>query len=103
MAELILKKLNKAYAEQEVLKDISAEIPAGSFAVVTGESGIEKTTLLRLLMGLEVCDSGEIIFEGGKTISAVFQENRLLPEFSAYQCKGSMSPSEKSGDFRGSC
>lgn len=99
MAKLILKKLNKAYAEQEVLKDISAEIPAGSFAVVTGESGIGKTTLLRLLMGLEVCNSGEIIFEGGKTISAVFQENRLLPEFSAYQNVKAVCPLRKKAEI----
>ena len=41
-----------------------------------GESGVGKTTLLRLLMGLEKADSG--IITGFDKVSAVFQENRLI-------------------------
>jgi NitT/TauT family transport system ATP-binding protein len=47
---------------------------------VVGESGIGKTTLLRILMGLEKADSGSVTGIPDK-ISAVFQEDRLLEKF----------------------
>ena len=44
-----------------------------------GPSGVGKTTLLRLILGLEKPDSGKITGVPGKK-SAVFQESRLIPE-----------------------
>lgn len=68
--------INKSYGDNQVLKDFSAEIPKGSICCIMGESGVGKTTLLRLIMGLEKVDSG--IIEGTGKSSAVFQENRLV-------------------------
>ena len=48
-----------------------------------GESGVGKTTLLRLLMGLEKADSG--IITGFDKVSAVFQENRLIEHLNAVE------------------
>ena len=68
--------ISKSYGDNHVLKDFSAEIPRGSICCIMGESGVGKTTLLRLVMGLEKADGGTI--EGAGKISAVFQENRLV-------------------------
>ena len=48
-----------------------------------GASGIGKTTLLRILMGLEHADSGSISGIDIKSISCMFQEDRLIPYLSA--------------------
>jgi NitT/TauT family transport system ATP-binding protein len=48
-----------------------------------GASGIGKTTLLRILMGLERADSGCISGIDTKNISCMFQEDRLIPDLSA--------------------
>ena len=48
-----------------------------------GTSGIGKTTLLRILMGLEHAYSGSISGIDIKSISCMFQENRLIPDLSA--------------------
>ncbi|MDA0677465.1 MAG: ATP-binding cassette domain-containing protein, partial [Chloroflexi bacterium] len=55
--------------ERSVLKDVSLTIPAGKIVALVGPSGRGKTTLLRILSGLEHPDQGEIII-GGCTLVA---------------------------------
>ena len=70
-------------AEKPILSCFSLELPDGSVTAVMGESGSGKTTLAKLLLGLIEPVSGEITGIEGKRISAVFQEDRLLPWYSA--------------------
>ena len=65
--------------QKEVLRDISLEIPEGGRLCLTGPSGEGKTTVLRLLLGLEKPHRGTVSVPEGTAFSAVFQENRLLP------------------------
>lgn len=65
------------------LDSVSFEIPPGKMTAILGKSGTGKTTLLKLISGLEEKDSGEILFSGlngrNPTFSYVFQDPRLLP------------------------
>ena len=69
----------------EPLKRLSLTLEAGAVCSVIGESGCGKTTLLRLIAGLEQPDGGRVRFvdESGRSarpvISIVFQEPRLFP------------------------
>ena len=81
-----LENICKSYGGQEVLKDFSATFPEG-VTVVMGPSGRGKTTLLRLMMGLEAPDSGEIIGVP-HSLAAVFQEDRLPLSFRVAVCAG---------------
>lgn len=65
--------------KNNIINSFSLEIPSGSRICLYGESGCGKTTLLRLLLGLEAPTGGKIIFKNKYKASAVFQENRLLP------------------------
>ncbi len=67
--------ISKRYGEKEVLHDVSLLFPPGVTCLM-GASGIGKTTLIRLLTGLEAPDSGEISGVP-KCIAMVFQEDRL--------------------------
>ena len=78
-----LKNLNKAFGEKQVLKNLNWTIPEGSTSVIMGPSGGGKTTLLRILLGLEQADSGTVSGLEGKRLSAVFQEDRLCENVSA--------------------
>ena len=76
MMELRVEHLCKRYGENTVLDDISFTARVGVTRLL-GPSGIGKTTLLRVLLGLETPDSGTV--NGDKfRWTAVFQENRLL-------------------------
>ena len=61
------------------------EIPEGEVLCLMGKSGRGKTTLLRMLMGLEQPDAGSITGLEHQKISVVFQEDRLLPGFTVRQ------------------
>ncbi|MBQ8015216.1 MAG: ATP-binding cassette domain-containing protein [Clostridia bacterium] len=80
---MILKNINKSYQNKKILNDVSLEIPDKGIFGVFGPSGGGKTTLLRIICGLEKPDSGEII--GSKKFSVVFQEDRLMPEMTALE------------------
>lgn len=75
--ELRVEDLRKSYGGAAVLQGVSFTAEIG-LTRVTGSSGIGKTTLLRILLGLETADSGEITGLSGKRLAAVFQEDRLL-------------------------
>ncbi|WP_278262046.1 ATP-binding cassette domain-containing protein [Nocardia sp. AG03] len=69
--------LRKAFGEKVVLDGIDLTIRQGEFVVLLGPSGTGKTTLLRLLTGLEVPDAGEVLVPARRT--TVYQEPRLIP------------------------
>lgn len=60
-----------------VLKGLSLNLADRGITVILGRSGCGKTTLLRLIAGLEPADSGEI--EKVEKIGVIFQEPRLMP------------------------
>ncbi len=74
---LAAEAVSKAYRGIPVLEEENLRIGRGDIYCLMGPSGRGKTTLLRLLMGLERPDDGRITGSGRKRISAVFQEDRL--------------------------
>lgn len=73
------KNVYFSYGKKSVLSDFNLQINEGDRVAICGESGVGKTTVLRLIMGLEKEKSGIIEIEKDKKITAVFQEDRLLP------------------------
>lgn len=83
MADICINNLSKAYGENKVFTDYSVVIKENVTTVVTGKSGVGKTTLLNILSGIERMDEGTITGIEGKSISMVFQENRLCENLTA--------------------
>ncbi len=69
----------KSYGAKQALAPTTASFAGHSFTCIVGRSGCGKTTLLRLLCGLEESDAGSILLPEGKRIAPVFQEPRLMP------------------------
>ena len=84
---IVISGLSKAFGEKQVLENFSCTLPAPGLTALMGPSGVGKTTLFRILLGLEKPDSGVIFGMEGKTLSVVFQEDRLFPDLTVLQNK----------------
>ena len=82
---IVISGLSKAFGEKQVLENFSCTLPAPGLTALMGPSGVGKTTLFRILLGLEKPDSGVIFGMEGKTLSVVFQEDRLFPDLTVLQ------------------
>ena len=87
--------LCKQFDGVAVLDHVSMELESGHIYCLTAPSGKGKTTLFRILMGLETADSGRLFMER-VPIGAVFQEDRLCETFSAVDNVLMTSPSSMS-------
>jgi sulfonate transport system ATP-binding protein len=80
-----LRGVAKQFGHRPVLAQLDLAIPAGRFVAVVGRSGGGKSTLLRLLAGLETASDGEIRLDGQPFtglppgVRMLFQDARLLP------------------------
>lgn len=88
-----LKKVNKHFGENHILKDIDLVIGEGEFVTLLGPSGCGKTTTLRIIGGFEDPDDGDVIFQGKsilslepyeRNINTVFQRYALFPRMSVF-------------------
>ena len=65
---LVVSQLNKAYGvgdqKKQILKDVSFSLSFNETLGIRGASGIGKSTLARILVGLEQADGGTVLFEG---------------------------------------
>lgn len=80
--DIRINNLCKSYGVNKVLHNYNETIIEGKTSFIIGKSGIGKTTLIRILLGLEQIDSGEIIGLDDKKISVVFQDNNLCENLS---------------------
>ena len=69
----------------DVLRELSLSVKKDKITVILGRSGCGKTTLLRLVAGLESISQGEIKFKEKAKIGFVFQEARLMPFLNVYE------------------
>ena len=76
---IVIRNLCKRFGDTPVLQDFTWTVDGP--AVLMGRSGCGKTTLLRILMGLEAPDSGTVT--GVERPAVVFQEDRLCPQLTA--------------------
>ena len=84
-----VQKLRKSYKDREVLKNISFEIKEGSICGLLGINGAGKSTIMKIIFGLENADSGEVIFNGGKNagiyeIGALIETPAIYMNLSAF-------------------
>ena len=78
---LTIEHLTKQFGEKILFRDLCLTVDGP--AVLWAPSGWGKTTLLRILMGLEAPTSGMV--QGMGRVAAVFQEDRLCPQLTAVQ------------------
>lgn len=84
-----VQKLRKSYKDREVLKNISFEIKEGSICGLLGINGAGKSTIMKIIFGLENADSGAVIFNGGKNagiyeIGALIETPAIYMNLSAF-------------------
>lgn len=91
---LALKQVNKAFGLRQIIRNLDLSIEEGSILCIVGPSGGGKTTLLRILAGLETYDSGEFLLDGQpfnpstskeQVVGVVFQDFQLFPHLSVME------------------
>ncbi|MCP4167862.1 MAG: ABC transporter ATP-binding protein [Chloroflexi bacterium] len=94
MADLRLDNVTKRFGEIEAVKQLDLEVKDGEFFCVLGPPGAGKTTTLRLIVGLERPDEGDVlidgvvvndVYPGERDISMIFQNLALYPNKTVYE------------------
>lgn len=93
-------KVTKIYPSGDiVLQDVSFEVKKGEFVSIVGKSGAGKTTLIKLILGLEEPTYGNVFFDGEnihaisgeqlqsvrRKIGSIYQDYKLLPQKTVYE------------------
>lgn len=94
MQEVVqLKNISKTYGSQTILKNLNLSIKNGEFLTLLGPSGCGKTTILRIIAGFEMPDSGDVILKNEvithlppnkRSTNTVFQSYALFPHLNVF-------------------
>ncbi|WEA85942.1 amino acid ABC transporter ATP-binding protein [Streptococcus anginosus] len=92
---LELKNISKRFGEKQIISDLNLKVPEKQILAIVGPFGGGKTTLLRMLAGLETIDSGDIIYNGEELpldelekrnlLGFVFQDFQLFPHLTVLE------------------
>src|SRR5262245_57713461 len=93
MRSVVLERVTKRYGRTEAVRNLDLTCPAGEVTVILGHSGAGKTTILRLIAGLETVEAGEILIDGAhvtelaprdRHVSMAFESYALYPELTVF-------------------
>ncbi len=91
---LLLNGVTKRYGDNTILNELDLHIPSGQFVAVVGRSGGGKSTLLRLLAGLEKPNAGELL-AGATPLAAIQDDTRMMFESRAQEWPAARSGGQK--------
>src|SRR5688572_25300278 len=81
---IAVRDVSKWFGGFQALKDVTLDVPPGELVALLGPSGFGKTTLLRIIAGLEVPDAGTILFHGEDATEQHVRERRVGFVFQHY-------------------
>ncbi len=84
MSEIIVSHISKSWEGEGGVRDVSFVAEAGTLSVLLGPSGCGKSTTLRLIAGLEECDTGTITIGGRDVTHLSPAERRIAMVFQSY-------------------
>ena len=67
-----------------VIEDLSFDVYEGEFLSIVGSSGCGKTTILRIIAGLQQADTGEVLLDGEKVESPSSKKGMVFQEFALF-------------------
>lgn len=76
--QLEVRHVNKSFDNTAALCDVCFDVKPGEFVSIIGPSGAGKTTLFRILNGIESADSGEILISGQNLSAASGRSKRII-------------------------
>lgn len=88
MAQIEFRNVSKSFGKTKVIENMDLLIPDGKFTVLVGPSGCGKTTLLRMIAGIGVATSGQVLMDdvditdmepGKRDVAMVFQNYAIYP------------------------
>ena len=82
---LIIRNLSKSYPDKVLFADLCYEFNDKGLYVINGDSGTGKTTLLRIISGIDKKYRGEVVGGGKENVSFCFQEYRLFDSLNALE------------------
>lgn len=82
---LAVKRLRKSFGTRRLLHEVSFTLPAGMRMAMVGENGTGKSTLLKIIAGLEPADRGFVTITKGKLVGYLPQETKVEGEESALE------------------
>ena len=80
---MTIKNISKSFNNNLIFKNLNLSLNDGEITFIMGKSGVGKTTLLRIIAGLDTDYSGEIDYTG--KLAYVFQEPRLFPQLTVLE------------------
>ena len=98
MSVLEIQGLSKRYGAVQAVKDISFTLEAGDILGIVGESGCGKTTLLRLISGLETADSGQVLLHGRPLTAKRGRDDYRAMQMIFQDAAGSFHPRRRVAD-----
>lgn len=82
---IIIENLTKYFGGKKIFDDFSFSFPTKGVCALIGKSGVGKTTLLRMIAGLDKDFGGKITRDSSDSVSFAFQEHRLFPTLTALE------------------
>jgi sulfate transport system ATP-binding protein len=89
-----IRNVNRKFGRFTALKDVSFNVPSGELVALLGPSGGGKTTMLRIIAGLDTADSGTVLLEGedardrsarDRAVGFVFQHYALFRHMTVFE------------------
>ena len=76
--EVRLEQINKRYGKKIIFQNFSSTFASGKITGLVGDNGVGKSTLLRLIAGLDLDYSGHIYYDGQLLNKALYQQMTMV-------------------------